>query len=88
MFNLGFMAPNAEIAGAVDTASALPAGPERTAALADVCTAVDRDAQMIPLVTRPSTVAYRTDAASVGLYATEGYGNALRLIADFRKRAV
>ncbi|QYN36206.1 ABC transporter substrate-binding protein [Pseudonocardia sp. DSM 110487] len=87
MFNQGFMAPNPEIAAAVDEASALPAGPERTAALADVCTAVDRDAQMIPLVTRPSTVAYRTDAASVGLYATEGYGNALRLIADFRKRA-
>jgi peptide/nickel transport system substrate-binding protein len=87
-FNQGFMAPNPEIAAAVDKASALPAGSERTAALADVCAAVDRDAQMIPLVTRPSTVAYRTDAASVGLYATEGYGNALRLIADFRKRAV
>jgi peptide/nickel transport system substrate-binding protein len=86
-FNQGFMAPNAEIAAAVDTASALPSGPERTAALAEVCATVDRDAQMIPLVTRPSTVAYRTDAASVGLYATEGYGNALRLIADFRKRA-
>lgn len=66
---------------------ALPEGDARTSALAEVCTKVDEDAQMLPLVTRPSTVAYRTDAASVGLYATEGYGNALRLIADFRKKS-
>ncbi|MEJ3745074.1 ABC transporter substrate-binding protein [Actinomycetes bacterium KLBMP 9797] len=86
-FNAGFMKADPALSAAIDKASALPNGAERTTALADVCTKADEDAQMIPLVTRPVTVAYRTDAASIGLYATEGYGNPLRLIADFRKRS-
>jgi peptide/nickel transport system substrate-binding protein len=87
VFNKGFMKSDPALSSAIDKAVVLPAGDARTAALAEVCTKVDEDAQMLPLVTRPSTVAYRTDAASVGLYATEGYGNALRLIADFRKKS-
>lgn len=85
-FNVGFMKSDAGLSKLIDTAGQLPSGAERDKALADVCTKVDEDAQMIPLVTRPSTVAYRTDAVSVGLYATEGYGNALRLISDFRTK--
>jgi peptide/nickel transport system substrate-binding protein len=85
-FNKGFMKTDANLSTLIDAAGKLPVGAERDKALAAVCTAVDEDAQMIPLVTRPSTVAYRTDAVSPSLYATEGYGNALRLIADFGKK--
>lgn len=85
-FNAAFMKPDSALSQAIDRANQLPAGADRTTALADVCTKVDQDAQMIPLVTRPSTVAFRTDAASVGLYATEGYGNPLRLAADFGRK--
>jgi peptide/nickel transport system substrate-binding protein len=82
-FNKGFMKTDANLSALIDEAGKLPAGAERDKALAAVCTAADEDAQMIPLVTRPSTVAYRTDAVSPSLYATEGYGNVLRLVSDF-----
>jgi peptide/nickel transport system substrate-binding protein len=85
-FNAAFTKPNAGLSQAIDRANQLSVGTERTTALADVCTKADQDAQMIPLVTRPSTIAFRADAASVGLFATEGYGNPLRLAADFGSR--
>lgn len=80
VFNLGFMKPNPTLNQAIASAIATPNGP----ALQDLCTAVDEDAQMIPLVTRPALVGYRTDAVSPTLYASEGYGNLLRGIADYR----
>ncbi|TMR09613.1 ABC transporter substrate-binding protein [Nonomuraea turkmeniaca] len=83
-FNVGFMKPDKELNTLIDAAGEQPAGAERDEALAAVCAKADADAQMIPLVTRPATVAYRTDALSPSLYATEGYGNVLRLVADAR----
>ncbi|WP_232665340.1 ABC transporter substrate-binding protein [Pseudonocardia sp. TRM90224] len=83
-FNIGFMAPDAGLTAAVDTALAAPEGPGRPVALRELCAAVDRDAQMIPLVTRPVVVGYRADAVSPTVFATEGYGNVLRRAADFR----
>ncbi|MET8865138.1 ABC transporter substrate-binding protein [Nonomuraea sp. NPDC004580] len=83
-FNVGFMKPDKELNTLIDAAGRVPAGPERDKALSAVCAGADADAQMIPLVTRPATVAYRTDALSPSLYATEGYGNVLRLVADAR----
>ncbi len=87
MFNLGFMKPNPTLNQVIDTAIATPTGPSRAAAFQDLCAAVDEDAQMIPLVTRPALVGYRTDAVSPTLYANEGYGNLLRGIADYRMLA-
>lgn len=81
-FNVGFMKPDKELNALIDTANKEPQ--QRDKALAAVCAKADADAQMIPLVTRPATVAYRADALSPGLYATEGYGNVLRLVADAR----
>lgn len=83
-FNLGFMAPNPELNTAIATASATPEGPDRAAALQRLCAAVDTDAQMIPLVTRPALVGYRADAVSPTVYATEGYGNVFREAAGYR----
>ncbi|TYB58031.1 ABC transporter substrate-binding protein [Nonomuraea sp. PA05] len=81
-FNVGFMKPDPELNKLIDTANKQTDNREK--ALADVCAKADADAQMIPLVTRPATVAYRGDQLSPSLYATEGYGNVLRLVADAR----
>ena len=40
-------------------------------------------AQMMPLVTRPSVIGYRTDRVSPTLRAAEGYGNFLRDITSY-----
>ncbi|MCG5218388.1 ABC transporter substrate-binding protein [Streptosporangium soli] len=87
-FNSGFMKSDKELNELIDAANTVPSGAGRTEALAKVCAKADTDAQMIPLVTRPATIGYRSDALSPSLYATEGYGNALRLIADTRAKAV
>ncbi|MGI5282407.1 ABC transporter substrate-binding protein [Nonomuraea polychroma] len=81
-FNAGFMKPDKELNTLIDAAN--KETQQREKALAAVCAKADADAQMIPLVTRPATVAYRADALSPSLYATEGYGNVLRLVADAR----
>jgi peptide/nickel transport system substrate-binding protein len=78
LFNLGFMKPNPALNQAIETA--ITGGGPYDA----LCKAVDEDAQMIPLVTRPALVGYRTDAVSPTLYSSEGYGNLLRGIADYR----
>lgn len=83
-FNINFMRPNPKLNQEIESATAVPKGPKRAAALQSLCTAVDRDAQMIPLVTRPVMVAYRFDTVSPTLYDAEGYGNPLRKAADFR----
>ncbi|MFC5823970.1 ABC transporter substrate-binding protein [Nonomuraea insulae] len=83
-FNVGFMKPDKDLNTLIDAAGKEPAGAARDKALTDVCAKADADAQMIPLVTRPATVAFRTDALSPSLYAAEGYGNVLRLVADAR----
>ncbi|WP_165912998.1 hypothetical protein [Tamaricihabitans halophyticus] len=85
-FNLGFMAPNPKLNAAIDRAMRTTRGADREGALRDLCEAVDADAQMIPLVTKPALTGYRSDALSPTLYETEGYGNTFRGVADFRLR--
>ena len=60
-----------------------PNGPERAAALKQICTLVDKSAQMIPLVTKPVTVAYRSDRITAAIQPNEGYNGTLRNIAEF-----
>ncbi|MEV0148449.1 MULTISPECIES: ABC transporter substrate-binding protein [unclassified Nonomuraea] len=83
-FNQGFMQADKDLNTLIAKAGETPAGAERDKALAAVCAKVDTDSQMVPLVTRPATIAYRADEVSPSLYATEGYGNLLRLVADAR----
>ncbi len=83
-FNLGFMESTDELSGLIDAVNSQPQGSERQEAIADLCAAVEEDAQMVPLVTRPSMVGYRCDAASLSLHSDEGYGNPFRLLSDAR----
>ncbi|MFG2000475.1 ABC transporter substrate-binding protein [Spirillospora sp. NPDC048911] len=88
IFNAAFTRPDKELNKLIAAAGRAAAGAGRKQALSAVCAKVDADAQMIPLVTRPATLGYRADMVSPGLYATEGYGNLLRLVADFRAKKV
>lgn len=58
-------------------------GPERTAQLQSICALVDDGAQMIPLVTKPVTVGYRSDRITAEIQPFEGYNDTLRHIAEF-----
>lgn len=82
-FSSTFLTDDATLDGLIDAAGREPAGAARTKALAELCARVDTDAQMLPLVTRPSVIGYRTDRVSPTLRAAEGYGNILRDIADY-----
>ncbi|WP_203731780.1 ABC transporter substrate-binding protein [Streptomyces sp. SID12501] len=67
----------------IDKAAGEPDGTARTKTLAELCARVDTAAQMLPLVTRPSVIGYRTDQVSPTLRAAEGYGNFLRDITQY-----
>ncbi|UIX28580.1 ABC transporter substrate-binding protein [Streptomyces sp. GQFP] len=67
----------------IDKAASEPDGSTRTKTLADLCARVDTAAQMLPLVTRPSVIGYRTDQVSPTLRASEGYGNLLRDLTSY-----
>ncbi|WP_405533978.1 ABC transporter substrate-binding protein [Streptomyces sp. NBC_00075] len=67
----------------IDKAASEPDGSTRTKTLADLCARVDTAAQMLPLVTRPSVIGYRTDQVSPTLRSSEGYGNFLRDLTSY-----
>lgn len=60
-------------------------GSERTASIKSLCDRADHDAEMIPLVTAPSIIGYRSDVLSPTIYADEGYGEPWRDIAAYRR---
>ena len=62
-----------------------PNGAERTAMFSEICSLVDQHAQMIPLVTKPVTVAYRADRIAAVIQPREGYNGTLRRIAEFTR---
>jgi len=62
-----------------------PNGPERTTQLNSICGLVDDGAQMIPLVTKPVTVGYRSDRITAEIQPFEGYNDTLRHIAEFSR---
>ncbi|WP_017601859.1 ABC transporter substrate-binding protein [Nocardiopsis lucentensis] len=83
-FTADFMAGDPAVNDLVVQVGETPRGPEREEALTDLCTAVDERSEVVPLVTRPSVIGYRTDAVSPTLHSVEGYGDILRNITDFR----
>ncbi|MFF1946342.1 ABC transporter substrate-binding protein [Rhodococcus qingshengii] len=84
IFSAGFIGNHEDLNSAIDEAASLAEGPDRTTALNEVCSLVEHYAEMLPLVTRPSLIGYRTDRLAPTLYANEGYGSVLRDIVDFR----
>ncbi|MEU1305073.1 ABC transporter substrate-binding protein [Streptomyces shenzhenensis] len=82
-FSSTFLNDDKTLDALIDDAGSEPAGAGRTRTLAELCARVDSGAQMLPLVTRPSVIGYRTDRVSPTLRAAEGYGDILRDIAHY-----
>lgn len=88
VWNDGFLKPVPAIDELIVQGQELPAGsPERKEALAALCKAIDEDAGIIPLVTRPVIIAYRTDQLNATVQPVEGNADYLRFIAEFSKIA-
>ncbi|MET8829880.1 ABC transporter substrate-binding protein [Streptomyces sp. NPDC004610] len=83
-FSSAFLTNDTTLNELIDTATAQAPGDGRDAALREVCERVDTNAEMLPLVTRPGVVGYRTDKVSPTLHAREGYGNLLRNITEYK----
>ncbi|MET8977051.1 ABC transporter substrate-binding protein [Streptomyces sp. NPDC004539] len=82
-FSSTFLTDDKTLDALIDRAGTEPAGTARTKTLAELCARVDTGAQMLPLVSRPTVIGYRTDKVSPTLRAAEGYGNVLRDIVRY-----
>lgn len=85
-FTAGYVPDDAKLDG--DIAEALKLSntdPARKGALQKLCTAVDETANVIPLVTREDTIAYRSDKLKAKITRIEGYGYTLRGIEEYQK---
>ena len=80
----GFIGSDPKLNALIDKAGSTPFGDKRADVITDLCARVDENSEMVPLVTRPSVLGYRTDALSPTLYSNEGYGNILRNLVEWR----
>ncbi len=83
-FTARYMTGSPELNALVVKASQEPQGASRDQVLTELCAAVDKGAEQVPLMTRPGVIAYRTDKVSPTINTNEGYGNLLRYVTDFR----
>jgi peptide/nickel transport system substrate-binding protein len=84
-FTGGYVVSEPELGNLIAEQRRTAEGPERKALFAEICSLVDRSAQMIPLVTKPVTVGYRSDRIQATIQPKEGYNNTLRHIAEFSR---
>jgi peptide/nickel transport system substrate-binding protein len=83
LFNKGFEKSDAELNKLIEASTETPPGPERTQVMRDACTRIAQNANVIPLVSKDTIVAYRRDQASVIIPRLEGYSIPLRRLAEF-----
>ncbi len=86
LFNKAWAKPDTELNALIDTSVSTAPGPERAQAMRDACNHIAQDANMIPLVSKDTVVAYRSDKASVVIPKLEGYAVPLRRMAEFGVR--
>lgn len=83
-FSTVFMAGSDDLDALISDGYATEPGDERAGVFADLCALADEQSEMVPLVLRPSTIAWNTTTLSPTLTSAEGYGNFLRHITEFR----
>ncbi|WP_291053392.1 ABC transporter substrate-binding protein [Herbiconiux sp.] len=83
-FTAGFKANDPAQNALQVAAGSEPAGAERDATMVELCASVDESSELVPLVTRPGVIGYRTDSLSPTINTNEGYGSVLRDIVDYR----
>ena len=82
-WNKPFMLRDMELVGLLDEAKATPAGPARDALFTQICSIIDVQANMVPLVNKPAVVGYREDLLNVRIHPLEGFANHLKYIEEF-----
>src|SRR5262249_3979684 len=83
LFNKGYERSDAELDKLISASGQTPAGPQRTQVMREACTRIAQDANVIPLVSKDTIVAYRSDKVSVVIPPIEGYAVPFRLLAEF-----
>ncbi len=82
-WNKPFMSRNMELVAALDNAKATPAGPARDELFSQICSLIDAQANMVPLVNKPAIVGYREDLLKVRVHQLEGFANHFKYIEEF-----
>ena len=83
-FSSVFMSGSDELDSLIAEGYTTEPGSDRGAVFEELCALADEQSEMIPLVLRPSTIAWNTSSLSPTLTSNEGYGNFLRHITEFR----
>jgi peptide/nickel transport system substrate-binding protein len=76
-FNKGFMKSDARLNKLIDQGFATPPGPARAAVLQQACDRAAEGANMIPLVTKPNVIAYRSDKVNASFAQIDGLAQPL-----------
>ncbi len=83
----GFSKPwfenDAQLNALIDRSETTPTGPDRNRVIKQACDRIAEGANIIPLVTKPNIVAYRTDRLNADIPAVEAYQIPLRKVAGF-----
>lgn len=83
-FSAVFMQGSDELDALISDGYSTEPGADRAAVFEDLCALADEQSEMVPLVLRPSTIGWNTQSLSPTLTSTEGYGDFLRYITEFR----
>lgn len=83
-FSTVFMKGSDELDALIADGYTTEPGDDRATVFEDLCALADEQSEMVPLVLRPSTIAWNTQSISPTLSSAEGYGNFLRYITEFR----
>jgi peptide/nickel transport system substrate-binding protein len=83
LFNKGFERSDAELDKLIEGSTETPPGPQRIQVMHDACARIAQNANVIPLVSKDTVIAYRSDKASVIIPQIEGYAVPLRRLAEF-----
>jgi peptide/nickel transport system substrate-binding protein len=86
-FDKGFVADDPQLDSLIATAQGQAPGSARTATLRQICQAILSDANMVPIATKPTVVAYRTDHVNLVLNPVEGVQMTFRNMDEFTRVA-
>lgn len=85
-FNKAWANSDADLNALIEKSLGAVPGPERAATLRAACARIAQNANIIPLVSKDTIVAYRSDKVSAVIPRSEGYAVPLRRFAEFSVR--
>ncbi len=83
VWNKPFMLSDEVLNGLLDEAKSTAPGAARDALFGQICERIDAQANIVALVGKPATIAYREDQLKVRIHAAEGYVNHFKYIEEY-----